>query len=138
MGRVDGEVALGRQQVVDPLRRAVEALGDPVQLLDPVPAAERAGSPDPSRSAAPASSCSGRIIRRAYSRPSTTATPTASSASAPISSSSLRQVAGQERVVGRDMHREVAGCEVAAGDRAPVGGRTPDREQRGAALPDDT
>ena len=41
--RVDGEVALGGQQVVDPLGRAIQALGHPVKLLHPVPAAERAG-----------------------------------------------------------------------------------------------
>ena len=49
-------------------------------------------SPDPSRSAAPASSSSGRSSRLAYSRPSTTAIPTATSATPPISSSARRML----------------------------------------------
>src|SRR6266487_1615008 len=44
-------------------------------------------SPEPSRSAAPASSCSGRASRRAWNMARPTATPTASSASEPVTAS---------------------------------------------------
>src|SRR5215468_8003086 len=44
-------------------------------------------SPEPSRSAAPASSCSGRASRRAWNMARPTATPTASSASDPVTAS---------------------------------------------------
>src|SRR5215470_2531139 len=44
-------------------------------------------SPEPSRSAAPASSCSGRDSRRAWNMASPTATPTASRASEPVTTS---------------------------------------------------
>jgi hypothetical protein len=40
---VDGEILLGRDQLGDPLRRLVESFGDPVELADAVPAADRAG-----------------------------------------------------------------------------------------------
>ena len=117
MRRVDCEVALGRQQVIDPLGRAVQTLGDPVELLDPVPPPERAGIPEPSRSAAPASSCSGLTMRRAYSSPSTTATPTATSATPPTSRSSLvrlpvRSASSTATLIVKTTPREPTGTEI--------------------------